>query len=749
MQRFRLHSEKRKEVRGQMKVWIFLLLIPVAGLLLVGNRPVLGETQVVSPEQSIGIQSNLPLSISSDVKAMDSRDSSAWRNYTSGNEVHALALDGNYEWAAVKGGVVRWNRADGSYVKYTTTDGLVNNDVRAIAIDGDGNVWFGTFDGASKFDGNTWTTYDLVDTSSQATGVDGAARNALSPAGHNLLGGGNTVFAVAIDGDGHIWFGTGHGVREFDGANWTHYTTSDGLAGNFVRTIAIDGDGHKWFGTWYDGVSEFDGINWTTYTTAHGLASDSVEVIETDGTDKWFGTYGGVSKFDGTNWTTYTTTHGLVHNSVFAIAIKGTDKWFGTYGGVSKFDGTNWTTYTTTHGLASNRVDAISIDGAGHKWFGTDSGVSEFDGANWTTHTTTDNLASNDVNAVVIDEVEHKWFGTGGGVSVLDENGTPFDESDDAWQTFTTTHGLAYNHVYAIATQVSDTTTLKWFGTLGGVSVLDDKGTLFDESDDVWQTFTTTHGLASDIVEAIAVHPSDTTILKWFGTSCGGVSVLNDKGTVFDTSDDTWQTFTTTHGLAYNCVNAIATQNFGTTTLKWFGTGSGVSVLDSNGTPFNTSDDTWQTFTTTHGLASNSVYAIAIDGNGYKWFGTWYGGVSVLDDNGTPFDASDDTWQVFDTADGLVGLLVNAITIDETGHKWFGTVGTLGGVSVLNDNGTPFNKADDTWQAFAAADGLGSNFINAIVIDENGHKWFGTDSGVSKYMPYFVYLPAVLHNYQQ
>ena len=39
-------------------------------------------------------------------------------------------------------------------------EGLVSDFVLSIAVDGD-DVWFGTNNGVSKFDGTTWTTYDI------------------------------------------------------------------------------------------------------------------------------------------------------------------------------------------------------------------------------------------------------------------------------------------------------------------------------------------------------------------------------------------------------------------------------------------------------------------------------------------------------------------------------------------------------------------------------------------------------------
>jgi len=55
-----------------------------------------------------------------------------------------------------------------------------------------------------------------------------------------------------------VWFGTyGGGVSKYNGAQWTTYNTTNGLADNNVTSIAFDILGNKWFGT-YKGVSKFD-----------------------------------------------------------------------------------------------------------------------------------------------------------------------------------------------------------------------------------------------------------------------------------------------------------------------------------------------------------------------------------------------------------------------------------------------------------------------------------------------------------
>ena len=192
------------------------------------------------------------------------QDGGVWRIYTQANQVRDLAVEGGYVWAASPGGVVRWDRADESYLKYTSMNGLAENGALAVAVDGSGNRWFGTGNlSVSRFDGTTWTTY---------TTDDGLAAA--------------SIRAIAADGDDHVWFATASaGVSEFDGVDWTTYTTADGLASDSVFDIAIDDDGDKWFATGA-GVSVFDGDDWITYTTADGLAGNNVRTVAIDGDDK-------------------------------------------------------------------------------------------------------------------------------------------------------------------------------------------------------------------------------------------------------------------------------------------------------------------------------------------------------------------------------------------------------------------------------------------------------------------------------
>jgi len=120
---------------------------------------------------------------------------------------------------------------------------------------------------------------------------------------------------------------------------------------------------------------------------------------------------------------------------------------------------------------------------------------------------------------------------------------------------------------------------------------------------------------------------------------------------------------------------------------------------------------TWTQYNTSNSdLPNNGVYAIAIDDNGAKWFGTGYGGVAR-------FDGA--TWTIYDASNsGLPSNNVNSIAIDGNGVKWFNTNGGM----------ARFDGA--TWTIYNTSNsGLTSEFVHSIAIDSDGAKWLGTIGG--------------------
>ncbi|HTX91018.1 MAG TPA: two-component regulator propeller domain-containing protein [Anaerolineales bacterium] len=231
--------------------------------------------------------------------------------------------------------------------------GLAGDDVRALAVDSQTRVWFGTTSGVSQTtDYETWTSYtgaDLGLTSSEVVSL------AAIPGGEVVAGtsdgasvwdgnrwtpisqvGGRPVFSLATDGRG-VWIGTATGAGRLDtlSGSWSFYPTP-----NAVKHILIDSTGAVWAATAGNGLARLENGSWHYYTTANsGLPLNLVNwVAEVEPGKLWLCTSlssnvgGEVVAFDGTNWTPYTTDNSGASGSEPMVVVRSTDDqiWVGT-----------------------------------------------------------------------------------------------------------------------------------------------------------------------------------------------------------------------------------------------------------------------------------------------------------------------------------------------------------------------------------------------------------------------------------
>ena len=166
--------------------------------------------------------------------------------------------------------------------------------------------------------------------------------------------------------------------------------------------------------------------------------------------------------------------------------------------------------------------------------------------------------------------------------------------------------------------------------------------------------------------------------------------------------------------------------------------------------------------TWTSATAKNTVLSLAIEEtevNGQKKIYVW----TATDGAGVVrWDKDDRSYIIYDTRDGLLNNIVQAIAVDHNGTKWFGHVN---GVTRFDDSGWKIHTKDDVlahnntysiavsplgtvwfgakegvtkfdgsnWTTISIEDGLRSKYINTIAFDSNGKIWFGASGGISVY----------------
>ena len=275
----------------------------------------------------------------------------------------AVAPDGSL-WAATEAGIAHWDLATGTLTLYTTGDGLPADDALRVVVGSDGTVWTGGSGWIARFDGS-WTTFSAPE-GPMAAGPDGAVWTAFGESDLARFDGSEwQTFEVPLSldqgvtvpwtgildvaADGIVWAGTNNfkGVFAFDGANWTHYMSVDGLPAPLSGTVAAAPDGTVWVGSVSlndslgAGAARFDGSTWKVYTTADGLLDDVPDVAVGANGTVWAIHQNGVSRFDGDTWTAFPGIEGF---GMFAAVDASGTLWMpARAGGVIGFDGVDIT----------------------------------------------------------------------------------------------------------------------------------------------------------------------------------------------------------------------------------------------------------------------------------------------------------------------------------------------------------------------------------------------------------------------
>ena len=311
-----------------------------------------------------------------------------------------------------------------------------------------------------------------------------------------------------------------------------------------------------------------------------------------------------------------------------------------------------------------------------------------------------------------------------------------------------------------------------------------DNSTEPEQDEGTWTTYTTSDGLPSDTVGAIAFGPDGE--LWCVPLAEGGMGVAHFDG-------NTWKQYTANDGLGSNVIlwmeNTLAVSSDGD---LWVATLGGVSHFNG---------EVWTTYTTDDGLLADTVTAVAIAPNGDLWCahpapncglsrfngekwivytandlslslcyllslafspsGTlWAGGGVVL-----CFDG--ENWTSYSSETGMQQPIALYMDIGPDGKIWIagngvscfdGTTWTyysyeaIGAgseqegvipVAVDSDNVVwvgltgdgVFRYDGESWEKFTPKDGPVLTNVFSITVAPDGAIWFGTENGISCYQP--------------
>ncbi len=445
----------------------------------------------------------------------------------------AQGLDGGL-WAATWGHGV-FHRVDGQWINYKPKDGLASARVHCVAADTDGNLWFGTAEGLSRYDGVGFQTHGRED---GLADVD--------------------VRIVYPDDDGVIWIGTPNGLSRFDGQRFVNFNRIGDVDAPEITAIHKDPSGMLWCGADPGGLFRFDPDSTTTFDQSHGMPDDSVtELLKAPNGSIWIGSqHAGAFRIDRNRALQVKADPEQAGMSVNQLTFSQTgDLWMIGNRGLKRIDpdgnlfdvaatsssnsavlplpnGVTWVSENETIQIyrqsgtleapvsfvTSFPIDHISImkcDSRGNIWLArSDRWVYWVSDGVFHRLTSGSGLADLEIESIFEDSSGALWLSTRNGISRFDYVDTPKrnltelpsefgvfskvqkgkpDGLPGRWTTYTTEDGLAHNWVL---TAFEDRDGVMWFGTKGrGVARFDGES---------WSSLDVTDGLPGNHVTAIA-----------------------------------------------------------------------------------------------------------------------------------------------------------------------------------------------------------------------------------------------------
>ena len=378
--------------------------------------------------------------------------------------------------------------ANNVFVKYSKSEGLVNNSVSNSLEDTNGFMWFSTFEGLSRFDGYEFKNY---------------RHSRKDP--HSLTN--NFTKKLLLDSRGDLWVATKNGLAKYSPLkdNFTNYNKDNSqLDSNEIFTFALNQDGDLLVSTaanlyLYDDLSD----TFLPFTVNGEKLPADIKVIFSEKDKTWLGSLANGMFI-------------LEHESNTLFSLKKTNPWniqidANFIFDFKKIDDNYWAaTEIGAYIISTNLSSAKRLD--------TQSEPS---------------IIGNVIRSILQDHNDNIWLGTETGISILSsKNELLFSYDTQNSINF----GLENSHILSLYKDSNDSI---WLGTFaGGLYRYNADGSeikLFNkertETPEVSQ-ISGLSGLSGNIVWGIS---EDTKDKIWIGTQSDGLSQLDTKNYVFQT----------------------------------------------------------------------------------------------------------------------------------------------------------------------------------------------------------------------
>ncbi|WP_069470104.1 ligand-binding sensor domain-containing protein [Candidatus Marithrix sp. Canyon 246] len=511
-----------------------------------------------------------------------------WQVFTNRNEVQDIVLskDNTTLWIATEGGLEQRDAKTGTLNKFfTNLDGLPSNQITALVIADDGNLWLASGTELVRLNNNKFESVNKFKAKIAALISDGNGGLWIATFGAGLVHKNTSlttynnlpsqnITSLLKNQDG-LWVGTDKGLAHLNNENY--------LPNNKINALLYNKDG-LWVGT-DDGLVHFKSKKrFMPNKKIISLASD-------DNDELWLGTLnqGLIHMKSTSQFLTLNQDNSKLPNNIINALISIDNKlWIGTWGAglVQLFDD-KWLILKNKLGLPYTQISALASDNNGGVWAGNinSQNITHIDNQGKLKVITHDNSKLS-VNAKVFALLNQQ---ADNGVWLATSEGLAFITANDQWFLTKT------NNIFSLDDDGRDGL---WLGSLG-LTHVSGHTSLF--------TPINMKQFANKNISTIA---RDDSGKLWLGTVNSGIAEYN-------TNDETWRFFNTDNSnLPSNAITDLVTVPNGG---LWVAT-------EAHGLAYLNSQAKWQIFNSNNSdLPNDNVTSLLSDGSNGLWIGTLNG----------------------------------------------------------------------------------------------------------------------------
>jgi DNA-binding NtrC family response regulator/ligand-binding sensor domain-containing protein len=526
---------------------------------------------------------------------------------------------------------------------WTVEQGLPQNIVGVLHASRDGYLWIGASNGIVRFDGLSFTVFDLTNTPALTS---------------------NRIGTFHEGTDGTLWIGTSKGVVRYAGGVFTREDGDGQFSDDLITAICPGADGRLLAASAERIYLRETSGRWVVLPIEGAKAGITAMVTDRHGST-WIATGRQVIEWRGRTLRTLTARDGLPDAPVTALAKDRAGRlWIGTARGLARLDSNGATVVAEDGSLATWFVSRLLVDGDGALWIGSIGRLAtRTPDGHVAVHAIANPAEDAPVVAFAQDAARQVWYGVGGGSGGLHRL------APRRLTSYTRTQGLPCDNIGPVAAAADGTI---WLGTL-----CSDGGGLAALRDGRVQTYDGQSNAPAHVSALLPLPEGDLLIGTYrsglfrfmdgrFTSVPGpfrfGVSIINalyrdhEEGLWVGMSEGLaryhrgeWRTWRVEDGLGSNDVRTIVG---GADRSIWIGTGLGVTRYQHG---------RFISYGQAQGLPPGEVRALYVDEDDALWIGTYGGGLARMKDGRVTR---------YRSYGGLLDASVHRIIEDDQGYFW-------------------------------------------------------------------------------